>query len=137
MNRTKKIAALTIGKRKKILVHIGYAIGAIAIFWALLTFISNSLAWKAVFLDSNQVFFGRFISIPFSSTITLHDAYYLKSGNGEDGAETLPNLMITSVEDDAHAPFSKTTIRKSHILYYQKLRPGTTLYKGLQQESSR
>ncbi len=104
----------------------------IVIVWFALSFVSNRLAWKAVFLDSNQVYFGRFSYIPFRSTITLRDAHFLKSDTTAPGATAdAPIMTIMSVESDAHAPTSDIVIEKSHILYYQELRPGTSMYQGL------
>lgn len=41
-----------------------FAILIIGGTWWILSCVSSRLAWKAVFLDSNQVYFGRFIDIP-------------------------------------------------------------------------
>lgn len=110
----------------------------LAIVWFVLSCVSSRLAWKAVFLDSNQVYFGRFSYIPFKSTITLHDAHYLKSDTAAPAAPgTAPTMTIMSVEADAHAPTSKIVIEKSHMLYYQELRPGTSMYEGLSKEMDR
>ena len=137
MNTAKNPANTTNNRRKRNVVRAIFALVIAMILWLMLSWISSGLAWKAVFLDSNQVFFGRFTYVPFSSTITLRDAHYLKPGNDKAEGGALPNLTIVSVEEDAHGPVSKMTIRKSHILYYQKLKPGTALHKGLQEQLAR
>lgn len=103
-----------------------------AVVWIILSLVSSRLAWRAVFLESGQVYFGRFTYVPFSSTVTLHDAHYLKPGSDQADASGVPNLTILPVSGDVHGPVSTMTITKSHILYYQGLRKGTVLYKGLE-----
>ena len=113
------------------------AIIVILLTWFVLSLISSRLAWKAVFLDSNQVYFGRFISIPFASTVTVHDTHYLKPDAEKKEGQAASDLVILPVENDIHGPTSKIYINKDHVLYYQKLKPGTTLYKGLEDSLKR
>jgi hypothetical protein len=124
-------------KKRRTVKHIVLPLLILVVVWSILSFISSCFAWKAVFLDSNQVYFGRFVYLPFTSTVKLHDVHYLKPGSVTTEAGALPDLVVLPVEDDAHGPTSKMTITKSHILYYQKLQPGTTLYTGLKQSLDR
>lgn len=124
-------------RRFKVIKHALLPIACFLVVWLILSFISSCMAWKAVFLDSNQVFFGRFASVPFRSTIKVHNAHYLKP-NTEKPADGKPaDMEVASVEDDAHGPESAITVMKSHVLYYQKLRPGTPLYTGLKKALDR
>ena len=69
--------------------------------------------------------------MPFSSTIKVRNAHYLKTNAEKPADGKSAGMEVVSVEDDAHGPDSTIVIMKSHILYYQKLRPGTPLYTGL------
>lgn len=123
-----------------------FAVVIIGATWWILSLVSSRLAWKAVFLDSNQVYFGRFTNIPFTSSIKLHDVHYLKpvttntgdsntaNTSGTSSPEPAPaqgDLSVLSVINDVHGPEDVMVINKDHILYYQKLRPNSTLFRGL------
>lgn len=117
-----------------------FAIFIIFLTWFILSCISSRLAWKAVFLDSNQVYFGRFLDIPFASKITLHDVHYLKPLIDDVNSTTTAaegDLTVLSIVGDVHGPKDKMTINKDHILYYQELRTDSTLYLGLNQGTAK
>ncbi len=63
-----------------------FAVVIIVGTWWILSVVSSRLAWKAVFLDTNQIYFARFVDIPFASTITLHDVHYMKTGTSNTGS---------------------------------------------------
>ncbi len=111
-----------------------FAILIIGGTWWILSCVSSRLTWKAVFLDSNQVYFGRFIDIPFSSNITIHDVHYIKKDSDDANStstEEKPDISVLSVFGDLHSPEDTMKINKSHILYYQKIRPESVLFRGL------
>lgn len=111
-----------------------YAIALILVLWWLLSLFSSWYAWKAVFLSNNQVFFGKFIDIPFSSKIVLKKVHYIKSDVPSENASGVGegrDIVIVPLGDMLHGPKSTRVILKEHILYYEQLRPDTTLVKGL------
>lgn len=103
--------------------------------WWLLSVVSSRLAWKVIFLDSNQVYFGRFIDIPFVSSITLHDVHYVETSvrTPEIGQtiDVKPDITVLPISNSPHSPKDSMVVRKDHIRYYQSLRPDSVLYKGL------
>jgi hypothetical protein len=114
-----------------------FAILIIGLTWFVLSTVSSRLTWKAVFLDSNQVYFGRFSYVPFLSTITLHDVHYLRPFSDTDiqtGTTTEKvegDLSVLSILGDVHSPKDSMVISKDHILYYQEIRPDSVLFRGL------
>ncbi len=121
-------------KKHSLRLTVLYAVALIIILWCILSLFSSWYSWKAVFLSNNQVFFGKFINIPFSSKIVLKKVHYIKSdtpsgitgavGEGRD-------MVIVPLGDMLHGPKDTRVILKEHILYYEQLRPETTLVKGL------
>lgn len=111
----------------------------ILVLWFLISFLSSTFAWKAVFLDSNQVFFGKFVNIPFVSTITLRKAHFIKPDE-VDSASSTPtrqNMIISKIGEMPHGPAEDMVISKDHILYYENLKPGSSMVKGLEQSETR
>jgi hypothetical protein len=109
-------------------------IGIILLLWAILNIFSSWFAWKAVFLDNNQVFFGKFINIPFTSKIVLRQTHYIKTdtiGDESQAAVASTDAIIAPLQDMVHGPRSTRIINKDHVLYYEVLRTDTTLVKGL------
>lgn len=114
-----------------------FAVFIIGLTWWILSTVSSRLTWKAVFLDSNQVYFGRFNYVPFLSTVTLHDVHYLRPLTDADiqtGTSTEKiegDLSVLSILGDVHSPKDSMIINKNHILYYQEIRPDSVLFRGL------
>jgi hypothetical protein len=109
-------------------------VGIIVLLWAILNIFSSWFAWKAVFLDNNQVFFGKFINIPFTSKIVLRQTHYIKSDTIGDQSQvdsSVSDAVIAPLQDMVHGPKSTRIINKEHVLYYEVLRTNTTLVKGL------
>lgn len=106
----------------------------IVFLWIVLSILSSMSAWKAVFLDDKQVFFGKTINVPFTKFITLRRVHYVDSqGQPTPVAGSLekPDIVISPLSNMVHGPKDTMKINKSHILYYEELRPDTTLVKGL------
>jgi hypothetical protein len=119
--RTKRAYPIRVISFRRII----FIIGCIIALWIVMTFISGLNSWKAVFIDNNQVYFGKFINIPFTSTINLKHVYYLKS------AATSTDFILSSPQNDVHQPESNTTLMKEHVLYYQKLSKNSALLKAI------
>lgn len=114
-------------------------IATILVAWFLISFLSNIFTWKAVFLDSNQVFFGKFVNIPFASTITLRNAHFIKPEQADISSSTPQNqsIIISEIGEMPHGPADDMVISKDHILYYENLKSGSSLVKGLEQSENR
>jgi hypothetical protein len=73
------------------------------------------------------------------STITLRKAHYIKPDE-VDSASTTPtrqNMIISKIGEMPHGPDEDMVISKNHILYYENLKLGSSMVKGLEQSEAR
>jgi hypothetical protein len=103
-----------------------YIVASLLILWWFMTLVSGMNTWKAVYLDDGNVYFGKFTTIPFSSTIKLRDSHYLKS------AGTSTDLIVASKEDDRHQPKGDMAVYRNHILFTESLKRGSTLVDAIE-----
>lgn len=96
------------------------------VLWWVISFVNNSNSWKAVFIDNNQVFFGKFIYVPFADTITLRDVYYIKSDTTMSSS-----TVIVPLSDMVHAPKNEMTIMKNRVLFYENLQLSSPITRAL------
>jgi hypothetical protein len=101
--------------------------------WYLITSLISINTWKAVFLDNNQVYFGKFLNIPFTDSITLRNVYYIKAE--ASASTTMPGgstgTVISPLSDMVHAPENTMTISRNHILFFENLQRESALVKSL------
>lgn len=97
-----------------------------ALWWGIVS-VSSMNSWKAVFIDNDQVYFGKGFVIPFSSHMTLRHVYYIQ--NNTEGQTT----VVKPLTDDVHGPHNRLSINRDHILYIQELRKDSPLGQGLTQ----
>lgn len=110
------------------------AIIILGILWIIMSVGSSWFSWKAVFLDNNQVYFGKMISIPFTSKITLRQVHFIRPDAPDTASSTASDIIIAPLSDMVHGPKNTMVISKNHILYYETLQSGTTLVKGLNKD---
>jgi hypothetical protein len=103
-----------------------YVIAAILALWIFVTFAVHANSWKAVFLDNNQVYFGKFVNIPFSSNIKLKSVHYLKS------TATSTDFIVASIKEDVHQPKDWMAISRKHVLLYEELDGNSSLVKAIE-----
>ncbi len=113
------------------LVKLGvFILAIIFILWLIISFFVKMNSWKAVFLDNNQVFFGKFVTVPFSSSITLHKTHYLK----QNASSSADSIDIVSIKDNIHNPEDFMEISRNHILYSEQLKSGSIMVQALDRE---
>lgn len=106
----------------------------ILVVWYLFSALVSIGSWKAVFLDNGNVFFGKFVEVPFSRTITLRQVFYIKDIATPNSTTT---LQVSRIVNDVQGPTDKMIISKDHILYFEVLRSTSPFVKGLNQEVAR
>lgn len=115
-------------RRRPIL--LAYIVGAVIVAGYLWSLLSSGLAWRAVFLSNNQVYFGHFWDIPFASTITLHNVYYLQevsqSGTQLSGQSQAP-LKLVKLGNEIHGPTDEMVIPFSQVLFWETLRSDSAI----------
>ena len=115
--------------RRKIAILITIAIVAILYgAW----FLSAGSQWRAVFLTNNQVYFGHFWQLPFSSTITLRDVYYLQLNQSSQlDTQDQSQLKLVKLGSEIHGPTNEMVIPVGQILFWETLRPDSAIVKTI------
>lgn len=106
------------------LIIVGIAVCA----WSAMTGYSS---WRAVFLSNNQVYFGHFWSMPFASSITLHNVYYLEVAQGEQLPSQGQQLKLVRLGNEIHGPTDEMTIPMSQVLFWETLRPDSAVVAAI------
>lgn len=70
--------------------------------------------YQAVFLDNNQVYFGKLENIG-RGLWSLTDVYYLRSGEAQQGTDLIKRGA------ELHAPKDEMIINKEHVLFYEEI----------------
>jgi len=83
--------------------------------------------WRAVFLTNNQVYFGKFSRLPFASTITLDNVYYLQvnqplQSGGVQAQTQPPQFSVIKLGSEVHGPKGTMVIPLGQILFWEDLR---------------
>ncbi len=96
--------------------------------------------WQAVFLENNQVYFGRLtISKNF---YVLSDVFYLQTEKGEnelgvvasnaaDIEDDNPNAKLVKLGNELHGPEDRMFIEKSRLLFWENLKDASTIVKSI------
>ena len=78
--------------------------------------------YQAVFLDNNQVYFGRLKSVN-RDLWSLTDIYYLRAGTvqnaGTGNAED--KLDLIKLGGELHGPLDEMIINKEHVVFYEDI----------------
>lgn len=92
--------------------------------------------WRAVFLTNNQVYFGKFLYLPFWSTIKLTDIYYLQVNQplqeNETSAEPPPDIKVIKFGNEIHGPRDKMIIPKPQIIFWEDLRDDSHVVRAIE-----
>ena len=86
--------------------------------------------YQAVFLDNNQVYFGKITAIT-STLLTIQDIYYLNtSATGSSTSEK--QLSLIKLGTEIHAPEDEMFIPLAHVLYYENLQPTSRVVTAIE-----
>lgn len=95
-------------------------------------FLVTGAQWKAVFLTNNQVYFGHFWNVPFSSTITLRDVYYLQADESDQlDTQDQSQLKLVKLGSEIHGPTDEMVIPIGQVLFWETLRPDSAIVKTI------
>lgn len=93
-------------------------------------------AYQAVFLDNNQVYFGKLKSVN-RDFWSLTDIYYLRAGTVQqigEGGETQVDLVKLGAE--LHAPKDEMIINKEHVIFYEDISENGEIMKLIRRHKS-
>jgi len=90
--------------------------------------------WRAVFLANNQVYFGKFYNLPFSSSVGLTKVYYLRVAEQIQpvGNAPQPTINLVKLGSELHGPVDKMVIPKAQILFWEDLRSDSSVVRAIE-----
>ena len=123
---------------RKNLIFIGFI--AVAIAAGVWTFFSDSNglaigsgAYQAVFLDNNQVYFGKLTNTA-SAYPVLKDIFYLRVTQPlqpPEGGTAQPDINLVKLGTELHGPSDEMRINREHILFIEDLKDDSEVTKAI------
>ncbi|MBD3363128.1 hypothetical protein GF362_05390 [Candidatus Dojkabacteria bacterium] len=94
----------------------------------------NLSEYQAVFLDNNQVYFGKVARID-STFITLRDVYYLqadkKTQNLQEYEKEGEKLSLVALGREVHGPSNEMRINLEHVLFIEDLQKDSKVVNAI------
>lgn len=123
---------------RRIWKSVGILIVALVVVSYLWSVIASGMTWRAIFLNNNQVYFGHFWDVPFASTITLTDVYYLEVAQPSEqlSGQDQSQLKLVKLGNEVHGPTSEMVIPIQQILFWETLRPDSAVVAAIKSLSN-
>jgi hypothetical protein len=88
--------------------------------------------YQAVFLDNNQVYFGK-ISGAGSQFARLTEIYYLQVNQAiqPKGQGAQPAVNLVKLGGELHGPADEMLINRDHILFYEDLKADSQVVRAI------
>lgn len=126
--------------RLRIVFWIVIIVGAVLVFVILIRgqelVIRHPETYQAVFLDNDQVYFGKLkpLNRDFWS---LTDIYYLRAGTIQQaGTEGSPQIDLIKLGAELHAPRDEMIINKAHVIFYEDIGENSEVMKLIKKHKS-
>lgn len=91
--------------------------------------------YQAVFLNNNQVYFGKISNSMSSQFVTLEDIYYLQVQQqiqpASKSATPTSNISLVKLGGELHGPTDKMYINRDQVLLIEDLRTDSNLVKAI------
>lgn len=95
---------------------------------------SENDKYYAVFLDNNQVYFGKMGSKDNNEMILTRVYYLSLSGNDNAATQTTPaSFQLLKLGNEIHGPTDFLYLNMSHVVFYEELRPDSVVVKKIQE----
>lgn len=106
---------------------ISFSSGGKFFFW-------GSEKYQAVFLDNNQVYFGK-LSKENSSYPVLKNVFYLQVTRmlqpQDPSAQPIPDINLVKLGGELHGPEDEMIINKDHIIFIEDLKSGSQVLEAI------
>jgi hypothetical protein len=94
--------------------------------------------YQAVFLDNDQVFFGKLQNAK-GEYLTLKNAYYVKSGeqastDGQSAVSQSVSTQLLKVSDTVYGPDDTMSIQSSKVLFWQNLKDDSKVSEAINKQ---
>ena len=86
----------------------------------------DKITYQAVFLESNQIYFGKLKNIESQYPI-LEEVYYVRL-EGEDIAS---GRLVKLGDIEPHGPQNQMIINRDHILFWENLKPDSQVVQTI------
>ncbi len=90
----------------------------------------DSDAWQAVFLENDQVYFGKLDEYD-QNYVVLRDVYYLREAKDLEAKDTA-NLNLIKLGGEVHGPEDEMFIRKESIIYFENMKDTSRVVQSIQ-----
>jgi len=89
--------------------------------------------YSAVFLDNDQVYFGKVKSS--GGVLVLTDIYYIRLNQPQpqqEGEEQIePQLTLVKLGEQIHGPVDEMRINQDHVLFVERLKDESTVVRAI------
>ncbi|MEK7580604.1 MAG: hypothetical protein AAB465_03300, partial [Patescibacteria group bacterium] len=94
---------------------------------------SNPNVWQAIFLNSNQVYFGRIVS-ETGKVLVLKNIYYVQvaDSRASEKEQANPQPQLIKLGNEFHGPADEMRINKQNILYIEVLRSDSQIVRAIE-----
>ena len=86
--------------------------------------------YQAVFLDNNQVYFGK-LSGANQTYAALTDIFYLQIGQPLQPSDPAANINLIKLGGELHGPIDEMKINREHILFIENLRDDSQVVQAI------
>ena len=89
-------------------------------------------SWQAVFLDNNQVYFGK-LSETNKDYVALTNVYYLRTADSLTGGadKTSQGINLVKLGGELHGPEDLIYIPKAKIMFWENLTANSSVVKTI------
>lgn len=124
------------GLKKKMAASLPAAVAALVIITAVVlgygVLLARAGRYQAVFLDNNQVYFGK-LHYGWFGAARLKDVYYLRvTQTLQPQGEPTQDIQIVQLGGELHGPERAMFIPKNQILFWENLRKDSQVVTAIQ-----
>ncbi|MEK7585219.1 MAG: hypothetical protein AAB455_01765 [Patescibacteria group bacterium] len=91
---------------------------------------SSTSGYQAVFLDNNQVYFGKLSNMNRNFT-TLTEIFYLQISQPLQPSEPASNVNLIKLGAELHGPSDEMKINREHILFVENLKEDSQVSQAI------
>ena len=93
---------------------------------------ANASDYYAVFLDNNQVYFGKISSMD-KEELVLTDVFYLQADQNTDlaGGNNNQNFALVKLGQELHGPTNEMYINMEHVVFYEQMKKDSTVVQSI------
>lgn len=98
----------------------------------------NQDNYQAIFLDNEQVYFGK-VETTTTEFLKLNDIYYLKVNTGLQEGETQGyqgDLSLVKLGEELHGPTDEMRVNLQHVLFIEELKDDSKIVQAIKEYSN-